>query len=64
MSMQFRKRCNRCTLISACLLAAITIIIAILIIVFVGVRAYPPTVRKQICITYRAVVNIDMLAML
>ncbi len=59
--MQFRKRYNRCLLISVGLLAVLTIIIAVLIMVFVGVRAYPPTVGKQICLTYRSVVNIDLL---
>lgn len=56
--MRFMKRYNRCLLIIVGLLAVFTIIVAILIILFIGVRAYPPAVWKQICITYRAVVNI------
>ncbi len=57
--MQFRKRRSRCMLISIGLLAVFAIITAALILAFVGTRAYPPTVRKQICITYRGVVNIS-----
>ena len=50
-SVMFKKKYNRCILISIWLLTTFSIMIAVFVLVVVGVTGYPKAVEKQKCTT-------------
>ena len=51
LSVMLKKKYNRCMLVSIWLLTSLSILIAVLLLVFVGMTGYPNTLAKLSCAT-------------